>query len=120
MLKTILTKSPGVASAKDSLLSMVVKPHVQEYLGDAGTIQDIRLDSMAKTIEVTVILQGDSNPLVAKITSYSITESGDCALFSVQQWECRSHPWLHTLGQKFSPTAEIPLSVPYSVARNLL
>ena len=120
MLNTILTKIPGVASAKDSLLSMVVKPHVQEYLGDAGTIQDIRLDSMAKTIEVTVILQGDSNPLVAKITSYSITESGDYALFSVQQWECRSHSWLHTLGQKFSPTAEIPLSVPYSVARNLL
>jgi hypothetical protein len=33
MLNTILTKIPGVASAKDSMLGMVVKPHVQEYLG---------------------------------------------------------------------------------------
>jgi hypothetical protein len=120
MLNTILTKIPGVASAKDSFLGMVVKPHVQEYLGDAGTIQDIRLDSMAKTIEVTVILQGDPTPLVAKITSYSITERGDYTLFSIQQWECRSHPWLHTLGQRFSPTAEIPLPVHFSIARNLL
>lgn len=120
MLNSILTKIPGAASAKDSLFVMVVKPHAQEYLGDAGTIQDIRLDSMAKTIEVTVILQGEANPLVAKITSYSITKSGDYALFSIQKWECRSHPWLHTLGQRFSPTAEIPLPVHFSVARNLL
>lgn len=120
MLNSILSNIPGVASAKDSLLCMVVKPHVQEYLGDAGTVQDIRLDSMAKTIEVTVSLQGDANPLVAKITSYSIAESGDYALFSVQQWECRSHPWLHSLGQRFSPTAEIPLPVSYAIVQTLL
>ena len=120
MLSTLLSNLPGAASAKDSLLGMLVKPHVQEYLGDAGTIQDIRVDSVAKTIEVTVILQGDANPLVAKIMSYSIAESGGGALFSVQEWECRSHPWLHTLGQRFSPTAQIPLPVSYAIAQSFL
>jgi hypothetical protein len=119
MLNTIPTTIARVASTRDSFLGMVVKPHVQEYLGDADTIQNIRMDSMPKTIEVTVILQGDPTPLVAKISSYSITESGDYTLFPIQQWECHNHHWLHTLGQRFSPTAEIPLPVHFSIARNL-
>jgi len=72
MLNTLITSIPGLGTAKDTILSNLLKPFVQQQLGEAVTLQDIKLDSAAKTIELTAHLKGDATPLVVKITKYSI------------------------------------------------
>ena len=102
------------------MLSNMLKPFVQEHLGEAAILQDIKLDSAGKTIELTADLKGDTNPLVVKIIKYSLLETAGATEFSIEAWECQSHPWLHLLGQRFASTRTIPLPIPYTVAKMVL
>ena len=120
MFNELLSSLTGLGSAKDSILSNLLNPFVQEHLGEAATLQDIKLDSVAKTIELTAALKGDPKPLVVRITKYSLQNQGQTTGFSVESWECQSHPWLHLLGQRFASNPTIPLPIPYVMAKMVL
>lgn len=120
MFNELFNSMSGMGASKDSMLSKLLKPFVQEHLGEAAILQDIKLDSVAKTIELTANLKGDPNLLVVRITKYSLQNQGGTTGVSVESWECQSHLWLHLLGQRFAANPTIPLPIPYAMVKMAL
>lgn len=106
----------ALGGSTGGIVASFVKPELEKHLAGIGSVQSIELDTRKKSAVVTLAMDGDPNPVVVRIDRYSLSESPAGSLLTVHEYSCPTHEWLAKLGKKFSPTFEIPLSVPYALA----
>jgi hypothetical protein len=94
---------------KDKALSKGLVMAVNHQIKEFGEMLKFNLDSKSKTIELEIMLDGEKEPLHAKVNHYKLTEE-DGKNFLVAKDVVTSRAWINTVasqylsGQKF----EIP------------
>ena len=85
-----------INSIKDALTSRTAQAFVNARIARYGTVQDLKIDSERKTVEISVQLNGESSPVIVKAENYVIETVGDKKFISVTRFSC-PRPWLQNL-----------------------
>lgn len=83
-------------SAKNAITSKAAKVYVNGLLARYGEVQELKIDSAAHTITVTIQLLGEPAPIEAKVGRYVIHEQGGKKFIEFSQCRC-SRPWMQAL-----------------------
>jgi hypothetical protein len=96
-------------AAKDALTSRAAQAWANQLIARYGKVQDLRIDSRQKTLEVSCLLDGESTPVVLKIENYVVEIEGDKRFIRARQFTC-SRPWLQNLltDHGHRPRLELP------------
>ena len=89
-----------VSHAKDAGASAAIEHLLAKRLEPYGELKSLRLNSREKTIEIEVLLKGESEPLAVKVLQYElqITPEQD---FLVVKRAIASREWVTALLQDF-------------------
>ena len=60
---------------KDAALAKGARIAINRFIGDYGEMSRLRLDSVKKSIETEVMLEGEREPLTVHIGRYELTEA---------------------------------------------
>jgi hypothetical protein len=83
-------------AAKDALASRAAIIWVNKLVARYGKVQELRIDSRRKTLEVSCLLDGEPTPITIKIGKYVVETEQDKIFIRATEFTC-SRPWL----QKF-------------------
>ncbi|MEO6876584.1 MAG: hypothetical protein ABI222_17350 [Opitutaceae bacterium] len=86
---------------KDSMTSQAAKSFVNGKITRYGTVQDLKIDSGNKTVDVTCQLIGEAAPIRITVDSYVVESVGDKKFIKVTGVSC-SRPWLQNLLTDFA------------------
>lgn len=93
-------------SLKDRVTSKAARLHCNTLLERYGTIQDLRIDSANRSVDIVCLLEGESSPITVKIESYGITEESGKKFVHIAATHC-TRLWVqhfledHVYGRKF-------------------
>ncbi len=100
--------------AKDVLASRGAQTWANTLIARYGQVQDLRIDSLHKTIEVTCQLAGEPTPVTLKILHYVVEAEGAKRFIRATGFSC-TRPWLQNFLTDFGPRQRIELP-PWAVA----
>jgi hypothetical protein len=101
-------------AAKDALASQAAKAWANTLIARYGKVQDLKIDSRRKTVEVSCLLDGEPSPITIKIENYTVETEGDKKFIRATNFSC-TRPWLQNLLADFGPRQRIELP-PWAVA----
>ena len=107
---------PVFTAAKDSMASKAAQVYLNKLIARYGKVQELKLDSRAKTIRATCLLEGETQPIVVHAENYVIESEGDKKFIRIASCSC-NRPWLQNLITDFLQTRRIEL--PSWAASNL-
>ena len=96
---------------KDRAIVAALTPVIAEKLKDFGTLQDLALDSAARSITASILLNGEDRAVTLVASSYSLEESDEKMVLKVEKIRV-SREWMRVLADRFMPKPfilEIPL-----------
>jgi len=98
-----------VKIGKDAALSQGVKMAVNTQIREYGKMLKFNLDSLNKSIEMEVMLDGEKEPLNVKINKYEIIEEGGGHRMKIEGIET-SRAWINTVAATYldGKSFEIP------------
>jgi hypothetical protein len=88
------------SAAKDAMTGAAARKFVNDRIERYGSVTNLRLDSKAKSVEVTCELDGETSPVTVRINRYEIEESGGKKFFRALKCSC-SRPWLERALEDF-------------------
>ena len=95
-------------SAKNALAGKAAQVYLNNLISRYGRLQELKIDSKAKTVEAVCLLQGETNPVVVRVGKYEILSEGE--RWFVQASACTSsRPWLQNLLEDHLPGKRIEL-----------
>ena len=71
MFKQFLKKT------KDTAISTVALPFINNAIKDYGEAKDLRVDSLNKKVEIDILLKGESEIIEVILNSYEVVKSDD-------------------------------------------
>jgi hypothetical protein len=83
-------------AAKDALASQAAKAWANNLISRYGKVEDLKIDSRRKSVEVCCALDGESSPITIKIENYQVESEGDKKFVRATQFSC-SRPWLQNV-----------------------
>lgn len=83
-------------AAKDALSSQAARSYVNGLIKRYGEVRELKIDSKAKTVDITCVLIGEHQPVKVRIESYRIESEGAHRFVKIQACSC-SRPWLQHL-----------------------
>lgn len=83
-------------AAKDAMASQAARRYVNGLITRYGEVVDLKIDSRAKSVDLTCKLLGEAEPVTVRVDSYRIEESGGKSFVSIENCSC-SRPWLQNL-----------------------
>jgi hypothetical protein len=83
-------------AAKDALASQAAKTWANTLMARYGKVQDLKIDSRQKTVEVTCLLDGEISPVTIRIENYTVEIEGDKKFVRATHFSC-TRPWLQSL-----------------------
>ncbi len=95
-------------AAKDALASQAAKAWANTLIARYGKVQDLKIDSRQKTVEVSCLLDGENSPITIRIENYTVESEGDKKFVRATQFSC-TRPWLQNLLADFGPRQRIEL-----------
>jgi hypothetical protein len=95
-------------SAKNALTSKAAKVYVNGLLSRYGEVQELKIDSGARTITVTIQLLGEPAPIEARVGRYVIHELHGKKYIEFSQCRC-SRPWMQSLLEDVTARRRIEL-----------
>jgi hypothetical protein len=95
-------------AAKDALASQATKVWVNTLIARYGKVQDLKIDSSRKTVEVTCLLDGEISPVTIRIENYTVETEGGKKFFRATHFSC-TRPWLQNLLKDFGHRQRIEL-----------
>ena len=95
-------------AAKDALASRSAQAWANSLLARYGKVQDLKIDSRGKTLEVSCLLEGEPTPITIKIENYTIETEGDQTFIRATRFTC-TRPWLQNVLRDFGPKQRIEL-----------
>jgi hypothetical protein len=83
-------------AAKNALAGKAAQVYVNNLISRYGRLQDLKIDTNAKTVEAACLLHGETEALIVKVGRYAIQREGDRCF--IQASACSaSRPWLQNL-----------------------
>ena len=95
-------------AAKDALASQATKVWANTLIARYGKVQDLKIDSVRKTVEVTCLLDGEISPVTIRIENYTVETEGDKKFIRATHFSC-TRPWLQNLLKDFGHRQRIEL-----------
>ena len=84
-------------AAKDALTSQGAKTWANKLIARYGSVQELKIDSRRKTIEVECVLAGEVSPITIKVENYVIeTDDSGKRFIRATALTC-SRPWLQNI-----------------------
>jgi hypothetical protein len=83
-------------AAKDALASRAAHVWANKLIARYGKVQDLRIDSRRKTLEVSCLLDGELTPITVKIENYVVETERGKTFIRATDFSC-TRPWLHKL-----------------------
>lgn len=78
---------------RDMAVSAAFEKHAGKYASPFGTIVDVTLDSSQKSIELNVLLKGETEPVILKVGRYEILEESGRRLIVAREISA-SREWI--------------------------
>src|ERR1700680_4276695 len=75
-LRLFRQRLPGgqtLASAKDRLLAEGAKAHFNKLIGRYGTVVDFQLNTVDRSLSLTLLLKGEENPITIHVHEYTLS-----------------------------------------------
>ncbi len=95
-------------AAKDALASQAAKAWANSLIARYGKVQDLKIDSGRKILEVSCQLDGETSPITVRIENYVIETDGDKKFIRATDFSC-TRPWLQNLLTDFGHRQRIEL-----------
>jgi hypothetical protein len=95
-------------AAKDALASQATKAWVNTLIARYGKVQDLKIDSRRKTVEVSCLLDGEISPVTIRVENYTVETEGDKKFIRATNFSC-TRPWLQNLLTDFGHRQRIEL-----------
>ena len=83
-------------AAKDALTSQVARRYVNDMIERYGVVRELKLNSSAKSVDLTCELIGESEPVVIRVENYRIIDDAGKRWVEITACTC-SRPWLEHL-----------------------
>lgn len=80
-------------AAKDILSSRAAQAWANNLISAYGQVEELKIDSRRKTVEVTCQLDGEATPITVRIEDYLLEREGDQTYFRAGRFSC-SRRWL--------------------------
>jgi hypothetical protein len=104
-----------LADSKDRLISARIKHELNIQLARYGEVLDVKLNTREQSVEISVRLKGESNPISVRVGKYSLVkENGDLWLTIDSRTIEASREWLTLLLQDQAGRHRLP--VPHKFA----
>jgi hypothetical protein len=95
-------------AAKDALASRAAQVWANNLIARYGRVQDLKIDSRGKTMEVSCLLDGESTPITIRIENYVVETERDKKFIRATGFTC-TRPWLQNFLRDFGPRQRIEL-----------
>jgi hypothetical protein len=95
-------------AAKDAIASKAAQTWANSLISRYGKLQDLKIDSRGKSLEVSCLLDGEPSPITIRITNYLVETEGDKKFIRATGFNC-SRPWLQNVLTDFGPKQRIEL-----------
>jgi hypothetical protein len=79
-------------AAKYALTSRAAQAWANSLIARYGRVQDVKIDSKRKTLEVSFLLNGEASPIMVKVEDYAVETEGELTFVratkftSTRQW----------------------------------
>jgi hypothetical protein len=95
-------------AAKDALASQAARVWANNLIARYGKVQDLKIDSRQKTLEVSCLLDGESSPITIRVENYTVETEGSKKFLRATNFSC-TRPWLQNLLTDFGRQQRIEL-----------
>ena len=85
-----------IHAAKDLLSSKAARVYVNNLIARYGKVQELSIDSKARRVRVSCLLDGEALPVNVEVESYRIIEEGTKRYVEIESCRC-SRRWIETL-----------------------
>ena len=99
---------------KDMAVSSAFEKLAEKYVGPLGKILNINLDSLSKSIEVTVLFKGESDHITVKADRYELIQDAG-RHFIVAHEISVSRQWLDVMAKEY--IQDRPFELPEHIAK---
>jgi hypothetical protein len=102
----ILYSDAVIHAAKDMISSKAAKAWLNNFIARYGEVREFKIDSKRKRIDLSCILNGETEPVRVTIIKYEVEDEGEKTFFKVID-SSATRPWLqavmrdHLHGQRF-------------------
>lgn len=104
-----------LADSKDRLISERIKQELDIQLARYGRVLDVKLNTREQSVELSMSLKGEPNPITVKIGKYSlIKESGQLWLTVDSRTIEASREWLTLVLQDQAGRQRLPIPQKYT------
>jgi len=90
------------------MTSRAAQAYVNNRIARYGEVQTLRINSREKTMEVSCLLHGETDPITIKVMDYSVNSNGTKKYFEAPIITC-TRPWLQNLLADFAQNRRIEL-----------
>ncbi len=102
-----------IRSVKDKTLSRAIALAVNTKIRKFGTMLDFKLDSRTKTIELEIMLKGETEPLFVKVQRYEILEENG-RYFLLAERIVTSREWINVVAESYLQGQRIEIAPRYA------
>jgi hypothetical protein len=95
-------------AAKDALASQAALVWANKLIARYGRVQDLKIDSRRKTVEVSCLLDGESTPITIRIGNYVVETERGKNFIRATDFSC-TRPWLQNFLTDFGHRQRIEL-----------
>jgi len=97
-----------LTAAKDAVASRAAQVWANTLIARYGKVQDLKIDSRQKTLEVSCLLEGEASPLTVRIEKYVVESAGEKKFLRATAFTC-SRPWLQKVLADHGPRQRLEL-----------
>ncbi len=95
-------------AAKDAMTSKAALLYANKLIGRYGRIEKLRIDSRAKSVELSCQLDGEPGPIDVRLLNYTIETEGPKTFLRASDFRC-TRPWLQNLLSDLSRDRRVEL-----------
>jgi len=85
-----------ISAIKDAVTSRAAQAFVNKQIARYGSVEDLKIDSGSRTVEISCLLHGEASPIHVKVENYAVESSGAKKFLTVTRISA-SRPWLQNL-----------------------
>src|SRR5476651_1794189 len=87
-------------SAKNFMAGKAAQLYVNNLIARYAVLQDLKIDTQNKTVEVVCLLHGETEPVRVRVDQYLVQEKGGKHFAQIVKCTC-SRPWVQSLVEDF-------------------
>lgn len=95
-------------AAKDALASRAALSWANNFIARYGKVQDLKIDSRRKTLEVSCQLNGEVSPITIRVGNYVVETEGAKRFLRASDFSC-TRPWLQSVLSDYGSEKRIEL-----------